>query len=52
MSVAEGHDFGGGESTSVADATGESTVTMDDRIALTPQQAEGLRALYGARKEL
>jgi len=52
MSVVEGHDFGGGESTSVADATGESTVIMDDRIALTPQQAEGLRALYGARKEL
>ena len=26
MSVAEGHDFGGGESTSVADATGESAL--------------------------
>tara|TARA_R110000787_G_C13396454_1_gene443092 strand:+ start:177 stop:425 length:249 start_codon:yes stop_codon:yes gene_type:complete len=42
MSVVEGHDFG--------DAT--STVTMDERIVLNATQAEGLRALYGARKEL
>ena len=42
MSVVEGHDFG--------DAT--STVTMDERIVLNAEQAEGLRALYGARKEL
>jgi hypothetical protein len=42
MSVVEGHDFG--------DTT--STVTMDERIALNAEQAEGLRALYGARKEL
>ena len=52
MSVVEGHDFGGGESTSVADATGESTVIMDDRIVLNAQQAEGLRSLYAARKEI
>ena len=52
MSVVEGHDFGGGESTSVADATGESTVIMDDRIVLNAQQAEGLRSLYTARKEI
>ena len=42
MSVAEGHDFG--------DTT--STITMDDHITLNAAQAEGLRALYGARKEL
>ena len=42
MSVVEGHDFG--------DAT--STVTMDERIVLNATQAEGLRALYGARKDL
>ena len=42
MSVVEGHDFG--------DTT--STVTMDERIVLNATQAEGLRALYGARKEL
>ena len=42
MSVVEGHDFG----------DTESTVTMDERIALNAEQAEGLRALYGARKEL
>jgi hypothetical protein len=42
MSVVEGHDFG--------DAT--STVTMDERIVLNAQQAEGLRSLYGARKEI
>ena len=42
MSVVEGQDFG--------DAT--STVTMDERIVLNAEQAEGLRALYGARKEL
>jgi hypothetical protein len=42
MSVVEGHDFG--------DTT--STVTMDERIVLNAEQAEGLRALYGARKEL
>jgi len=42
MSVVEGQDF--------SDTT--STVTMDERIVLNAQQAEGLRALYGARKEL
>ena len=42
MSVVEGHDFG----------DTESTVTMDERIVLSAEQAEGLRALYGARKEL
>jgi len=42
MSVVEGHDFG--------DTT--STVTMDERIVLNGTQAEGLGALYGARKEL
>ena len=42
MSVVEGQDLG--------DTT--STVTMDERIVLNGTQAEGLRALYGARKEL
>ena len=42
MSGVEGQDFG--------DTT--STVTMDERIVLNGTQAEGLRALYGARKEL
>jgi hypothetical protein len=42
MSVVEGQDFGGGT----------SAVTMDDRITLNAQQAEGLRSLYAARKEL
>ena len=42
MSVVEGQDFGGGT----------STVTMDDRITLNAQQAEGLRSLYAARKEI
>ena len=52
MSVVEGQDFGGGGITSVADATGQSTVIMDDRIPLNAQQAEGLRSLYAARKEI
>ena len=42
MSVVEGYDSG--------DAT--STVTLDERVALNAEQAEGLRALYGARKEI
>ena len=42
MSVVEGQDFG--------DAA--STVTMDDHITLNAAQAEGLRSLYAARKEI
>lgn len=42
MSQLEGQDFGGSE----------STVLLDERIVLRAEQAEGLRALYSARKEL
>ena len=42
MSELEGQDFG----------DTESTVLLDERIVLNAEQAEGLRALYAARKEL
>ena len=42
MSHLEGQDFG----------DTDSAVTMDERIVLNAEQAEGLRALYAARKEL
>jgi hypothetical protein len=44
----EGQDF----SDDVIQNDTTSTVTMDERIVLNAEQAEGLRALYGARKEL
>jgi len=44
----EGQDF----SDDVIQNDATSTITMDDRIVLNAEQAEGLRALYGARKEL
>ena len=42
MSQLEGQDFG----------DTKPTVVMDERIVLNADQAEGLRALYAARKEL
>ena len=44
----EGQDF----SDDVIQNDATSTITMDERIVLNAEQAEGLRALYGARKEL
>lgn len=42
MSKVEGQDFG----------DTEASVILDERITLKAEQAEGLRALYAARKEL
>jgi len=42
MSVIEGQDLGGAE----------SALTMDERIPLNAEQANGLNALYAARKEV
>jgi hypothetical protein len=45
----EGADLGGA---TLAVATDESTVIMDERVPLNASQAEGLNALYAARNEL
>ena len=45
----EGADLG---SSTLAVATDESTIIMDDRVPLNTSQAEGLNALYAARQEL
>jgi len=45
----EGADF---SNSTLAVATDESAVIMDERIPLNASQAEGLAALYNARKEV
>ena len=45
----EGADFG---DSALAVATDESVVVMDERIGLNTSQAEGLNALYAARREV
>ena len=45
----EGADLG---RSTLAVATDESTIIMDDRVPLNTSQAEGLNALYAARQEL
>ena len=45
----EGADFG---DPTLAVATDESVVVMDERIGLNTSQAEGLNALYAARREV
>ena len=45
----EGADFG---DPTLAVATDESVVVMDERIGLNISQAEGLNALYAARREV
>ena len=50
MSVIEGQDLGGSGSMLTNEAG--SVLTMDERIPLNPQQADGLNALYAARKEI
>ena len=48
MSVIEGQDF----SDDVLQSDKAPTITMDERITLNAAQAEGLRSLYAARKEV
>ena len=45
----EGADFG---DPTLAVATDESVVVMDERIGLNTSQAEGLNSLYAARREV